>query len=101
MQRNAAAVAAPSIAGETPLSSLDATALKGHEELRAGAQRKWAAPFVGYGVNRLCDALGISRALLYDLWARNEGPRYVMIGRRRIVTSEALQEWLRSLEGAA
>lgn len=41
---------------------------------------------------------GISRALLYRLLREGKGPRSFRIGRRRLFSDVAVQEWLERLE---
>jgi len=53
-----------------------------------------------YGVDEFCARNGISRAFLYLLWKRGEGPRYMQIGARRLISHEAGAEWRRSTEQA-
>jgi excisionase family DNA binding protein len=38
--------------------------------------------------------LGVSRSALYRLWAAGEGPRYVHVGKRRLIPAGAVREWL-------
>lgn len=44
------------------------------------------------------DALGgaISRAQLYELWKKGEGPKRTRIGRRVLITHKDAMEWLQS-----
>lgn len=53
-----------------------------------------------FGVDEFAARHGISRAYLYLLWKRGEGPKYMQIGARRLVSREAASEWRRSLEHA-
>ena len=41
---------------------------------------------------------GISRATLYNLWKRGDGPRFMRIGARRRITREAEADWQRHME---
>jgi hypothetical protein len=42
---------------------------------------------------------GMSRAKLYEAWRRGGGPRfYYAEGKRRRITEEARQEWIKELE---
>ena len=43
----------------------------------------------------------MSRAKLYELWAKGEGPRYFNVGNRRRISEEARVDWRRKLEEAA
>ena len=40
----------------------------------------------------------ISRAYLYQLWGEGIGPRYMQLGRRRLISREAAAEWRRKME---
>ena len=51
-----------------------------------------------YGVDEFCARHGISRAYLYLLWKRDQGPRFMQVGARRLISREAGAEWRRSLE---
>ena len=42
----------------------------------------------------------ISRAYLYQLWDEGIGPRYMQLGRRRLISREAAAEWRRKMEAA-
>jgi hypothetical protein len=52
------------------------------------------------GVEEFCRRHGISRAYLYLLWRRGEGPRYMQVGARRLISKEAARDWRRGLEQA-
>jgi hypothetical protein len=54
----------------------------------------------GHGVKELCRRYGIATGTLYAAWRRGEGPKYMMIGDRRIVTDEAEADWRREREAA-
>lgn len=51
-----------------------------------------------YGVTEFATRHGISRAYLYLLWQRGEGPRFMQLGSRRLISREAAAEWRRSME---
>lgn len=53
---------------------------------------------VALSVPEAAAAMGISRAGLYALLARGEGPPTIKLGRRRLIRRDALQEWLRKQE---
>ncbi len=53
---------------------------------------------VSLSINEAAASAGISRGLLYALIRDGEGPRTLKLGRRRVVTIEALREWLRDRE---
>jgi hypothetical protein len=55
-------------------------------------------PKDAYGVQEFCDRNGISRAFLYQLWRRGDGPRFLQLGTRRLISKEASADWRRSLE---
>ena len=46
-----------------------------------------------YTIAELCSVEKISRAHLYNLWNRGEGPDYYLVGERRRITEEARQRW--------
>jgi excisionase family DNA binding protein len=54
-----------------------------------------------YTVSELAELERVSRAFIYQLWARGEGPRYYTIGNRRRITEEQRQEWHRERETAS
>lgn len=49
-------------------------------------------------VESFCRRHGISRAFLYLLWRRGEGPRYMQVGNRRLISAEAEADWHRAVE---
>ncbi len=51
-----------------------------------------------YSVENFCSRHGISRAYLYLLWRRGEGPAYMQVGARRLVSREAAADWRRQME---
>ena len=55
-------------------------------------------PKDAYGVQEFCDRNGISRAFLYQLWRRGDGPRFLQLGTRRLISKEASADWRRSLK---
>lgn len=46
-------------------------------------------------------AVGISKALLYKLWRKGEGPPFIRLGNDRRVLVDDLRNWLESLKEAA
>ena len=54
-----------------------------------------------YTIAEFCSVERISRAHLYNLWNRGEGPRFYLVGNRRRITEEARLEWQRDREPAA
>jgi hypothetical protein len=54
-----------------------------------------------YGVEEFCKRHGISRAYLYLLWRRGEGPRFMQVGARRLISKEAAADWRKASEKVA
>lgn len=54
-----------------------------------------------YTVAEFCSAHRISRSKLYQLWAAGAGPRFIQIGTKRIITTEAAANWRREGEAAS
>jgi hypothetical protein len=54
-----------------------------------------------YGVEEFARRNGISRAYLYLLWKRGEGPRFMQIGARRLISREAAADWRSAAEKAS
>jgi hypothetical protein len=54
-----------------------------------------------YTPETFAKAENISRAMLYLLWKRGQGPRYYQIGNRRRISYEARLEWQREREAEA
>ena len=42
--------------------------------------------------------LGVSRRLLYALWDRADGPKFALVGRRRLIRRRACEEFLAARE---
>jgi len=53
---------------------------------------------IAFSVSELCSAVGICRQTLYSAWQCGRGPKKLKIGKRTLVTREALTAWLVSLE---
>jgi hypothetical protein len=51
-----------------------------------------------YSVEEFFRRHGISRAYLYLLWRRGEGPRFMQVGARRLVSREAAFEFRKAAE---
>lgn len=51
-----------------------------------------------YGVDEFAKRHGISRAYVYLLWQRGDGPRFMHVGSRRLITREAASEWRARME---
>ncbi len=54
-----------------------------------------------YTISEFCQAHRIGRATLYNLWARNLGPRFFLIGTHRRISIEAAAAWRADCEAAA
>jgi tRNA G37 N-methylase TrmD len=54
-----------------------------------------------YTVDTFCEAEQFTRAHLYNLWKRGEGPRFYTVGNRRRITEEMRREWQAKREAAA
>ena len=54
-----------------------------------------------YSILEFCQAYGLGRSTFYRLQAAGLAPRMLAVGRRRLVTCEAADEWRRRLESAA
>ena len=54
---------------------------------------------VTYTINQFVDNFGISRALLYRLWADSEGPEFYYVGRKRFISHDSATTWMKCLEG--
>jgi predicted DNA-binding transcriptional regulator AlpA len=52
-------------------------------------------------VEPYCKSKGISRAFLYGLWKKGEGPARIKIGNRTFITDKADAEWIARLEAEA
>lgn len=51
-----------------------------------------------YTVPAFCEAHGISRGFLYQLWSEGRGPRRTKLGRRTFITGEAAALWRARME---
>jgi hypothetical protein len=51
-----------------------------------------------YSIKQFCANNDISKSLLYLLWKRGDGPRYLDLGGRRKITVAAEAEWRRRME---
>lgn len=56
---------------------------------------------VAFTVPEFCDAFRISRAHLYNLIGRGEGPVFFKAGRRTLIAREAGAQWARRMEARA
>jgi hypothetical protein len=58
-------------------------------------------PTEAYSIGEFCRAHGVSRAFVYALLKRGEGPTVMKAGRRTLVSVEAAAEWRRRMEALA
>jgi hypothetical protein len=56
---------------------------------------------LAFSVDEFCRLHRISRASLYNYWTDGVGPRVMRVGKRRLISAEAAEEWRRSREAAA
>jgi len=55
---------------------------------------------LAYSIAEVTDLTDISRSSLYVLWGEGRGPRYMKLGRRRLVRHADLVAWLQTLADA-
>ena len=51
-----------------------------------------------YSIADFLGTHGFSRSALYRLWADGNGPARILVGRKVLITAEAAEEWLKSLQ---
>jgi hypothetical protein len=51
-----------------------------------------------FSVSEWCQHRRVSKWRLYDMWKSGDGPRFHLVGTRRLISSEADLEWLRAQE---
>ena len=56
---------------------------------------------ITFTVSEFCAAFRISRAHLYNLIGRGEGPVYFKAGRRTLISRDSGAEWARRMEALA
>jgi len=49
-------------------------------------------------IDQFCKDHGLSRTHFYELQRKGEGPRVMMVGRRRLISIEAAADWRRRME---
>jgi hypothetical protein len=49
-------------------------------------------------LDEFCKANGVSRPMLYKLWRQGLGPKFMLVGFRRIISTEAGAAWRKQLE---
>jgi hypothetical protein len=52
-------------------------------------------------VKRFCERNSISHSLFYELLKRGEGPKCIVIGRKRLISKESAETWRKRFEQAA
>lgn len=57
-------------------------------------------PRLAYSVDEYCDAHGICRGSLYNLWRRGDGPKRMKLGSRTLISVEAADAYRRQCEAA-
>ena len=66
----------------TALVTTKTSAVMLSEDLRAG-----------FTINEFCAAHRMSRASLYALWNRGQGPRFYLVGSKRVISVESAAAW--------
>jgi hypothetical protein len=46
-----------------------------------------------FTIDEFCSAHRISRGMLYKLWSQDLGPRFINIGKKKIISDEAAADW--------
>jgi hypothetical protein len=54
-----------------------------------------------FTIAEFCDAHRISRSKLYELWTAGAGPRFIRIGTKKIITTEAAANWRQEGENSS
>jgi excisionase family DNA binding protein len=77
-------------------------------EAEAGYQKGFTLPSAGdkracvrpaaYTVEEFCEALRLSRGTFYNLIRRGEGPRLLRVGRKVLVSTDAMADFIRGGE---
>ncbi len=49
-------------------------------------------------VREFCSRIGISRAMLYNLWNAGKGPPIIKLGKRTLIPKKGAEKWLKKLE---
>lgn len=53
---------------------------------------------MAYSIEECALAYGLGRTTMFNLFSQGRGPRTFRVGRRVLISAEAAQEWIRSLE---
>jgi hypothetical protein len=51
-----------------------------------------------YSISEFCQRHGFSKGFLYAEWRQGRGPRFMLVGDRRLITREAAADWRRERE---
>ena len=54
-----------------------------------------------YSISEFCEAHGICRGTFYNIWKSGDGPRFMHVGRRRLITDAAASDWRHAMEAKA
>jgi predicted DNA-binding transcriptional regulator AlpA len=54
-----------------------------------------------FTISKASEITGLSPSSLYNRWRENTGPRRTRIGRRVLISEDALREWLNAQQEAA
>ena len=73
---------------------------KGFTLSSAGGKRACVRP-AAYTVQEFCEAFRLSRATFYNLVRRGEGPRLLRVGRKVLVSTDAISDFIRGGEALA
>ena len=57
------------------------------------AKARGVRPMAAYTIDEFCTAHRISRGMLYKLWARGLGPRFMNVGKKRLISNESAADW--------
>jgi hypothetical protein len=74
--------------------------IPGHSTARQSGDGQEAGR-AAYTIAEFCDAHRISRSKLYELWTAGVGPRFIRIGTKKIITTEAAANWRREGEDSS
>ena len=65
-------------------------------------ERSWSTTVdenrIALTIPEFCDRMGTSRSGLYRMWDRGEGPDRIKVGKRTLITVEAVRRWVSQLE---
>ena len=58
-------------------------------------------PTSALSVPEFCDAYGISKSFFYKLMRQGQAPATMQIGKRRLISSDAAEQWRKDMEEAS